>query len=143
MHHAHHITIVAQFELTYPREDFEDALRALVRRVEAEGVPDLLAYQFYTSPHSSKGGGVITFANEQAMRNHQQLVADWEEYLRLQTMMKLVDLRLFGTFSETYKQRMAENSPHDPELASLPDGIDDWFAGDHFVGFVRWQPVSK
>jgi hypothetical protein len=132
-----HVTIVAQFELTQPRADFEDALRALVGRVEKEGVPGLLAYRFYTSPHSNKCGGVITFASEQAMRDHQQLVANWEEYTRLQSMMKLVDLRLFGTFSDSYKQSMAEASPHDPELASLPDGIEDWFVGDHFAGFVR------
>jgi hypothetical protein len=54
-----YVTLVEVLELTRPFEEFADAIEAAARRLEAEGVQELVALHFYGSPESTEAGAMI------------------------------------------------------------------------------------
>ena len=56
-----YVTLVEVLELTRPFEEFADAIKAALRRLEAEGVRELVTVQFYADPGSTQVGAILTF----------------------------------------------------------------------------------
>jgi hypothetical protein len=55
---SEHLTLVEVLELTRPFEEFAAAIRAAARRLEAEGIKELVTLQFYAEPGSACLSGV-------------------------------------------------------------------------------------
>jgi hypothetical protein len=77
---SEHVTLVEVLELRRPVEEFAAAARALVRRLEAEGITALVTMQFYADPGSSEVGALLTFADRSRFMDHVEMIASWEEF---------------------------------------------------------------
>ena len=73
-------------ELLGPFEEFAAAVGAMVRRVEAEGVRELVNVRFYGDAGSTEVGVILTFSDRGRMIDHMNMVGGWEEF------------RAFGSF---------------------------------------------
>jgi hypothetical protein len=60
---SEHVTLVEVLELTRPFEEFAAAIRAAARRLEAEGIKELVTLQFYADPGSTEVGAILTVAD--------------------------------------------------------------------------------
>jgi len=99
-----------------------DALR---RRVEAEGERELLNFQFYADPHSTRIGAVLTFASSAAFLRHVALVGGWDEFRAFAGSARLLDIRVYG-----------ELPAEAAAWVSQFGGIGQTFP-QHITGFVR------
>jgi len=67
---AEYVTLVEIMELTRPFEEFANAIGAAARRLETEGVQELVALHFYGSPESTEAGAILTFSDRERMIDH-------------------------------------------------------------------------
>jgi hypothetical protein len=120
-----HVTLAEVLELTVSLEAFTTAVEALSRRLEVEGVRELLTLQFYAQPDSARIGAVLTFASPGALMRHVRVVGAWEEFRAFAATVRLVDIRVYG---------------------ELPSGAAAWIGQfgelgqtfpQHLTGFVR------
>ena len=91
-----YVTLVEVFELTVPYEEFEEAVRAVTERLEAEGVRELVSVNFYAEPGSTGAGAILTFSDSERMLEHMDMVSSWEEYPRFFATVKPLDVRVYG-----------------------------------------------
>ena len=123
---SEHVTLVEVLELTRPFEEFADAIAAALRRLEAEGVQELVTVQFYVAPGSTQAGAILTFSDRDRMIEHMDMVSEWEEFKRFFASVKPVEVRVYGRLS-----REAETW-----IGQFGDVLGRTF-GDHVAGFVR------
>ena len=71
-----HVTLVEVLELTRPFEEFADAIAAALRRLEAEGVRELVTVQFYADPGSTQVGAILTFSDRDRMIEHMNMISE-------------------------------------------------------------------
>jgi hypothetical protein len=95
-----YVTLVEVLELTRPFEEFADAIRAAARRLETEGVQDLIALHFYGSPESTEAGAILVFSDRDRMIEHIEMISNWEEFERFFATVKPLDVRVYGKLSE-------------------------------------------
>ena len=93
------VTLVEVLELTAPFEEFERAISAAVRRLETDGVRELVTIQFYAGAESTEIGVVITFSDRDRMIDHMNMVSQWEEFAAFVRTVRLVDMRVYGVLS--------------------------------------------
>jgi hypothetical protein len=93
---AEHVTLVEVMELTSSLEEFADAVRAVARRLEAEGVEGLVTLQFYATPGSPEAGAILTFSDRTRIMDHMNMVTAWEEFDRFLDTVKPIDVRVYG-----------------------------------------------
>ena len=94
-----YVTLVEVMELTRPFEEFASAIGAASRRLEAEGVQELVAVHFYGSAESTKAGAILTFSDRDRMIDHIEMISGWEEFERFFATVKPLDLRVYGRLS--------------------------------------------
>jgi hypothetical protein len=121
-----YVTLVEVMELTVSYEEFADAIEAASRRLEAEGVEELVAVHFYGSPESTEAGAILTFSNRERMVDHIEMVSKWEEFERFFATVKPLDLRVYGRLSEEAEEWIG----HFGAIMSRK-------FEDHVAGFVR------
>jgi hypothetical protein len=121
-----YVTLVEVMELTVPYEEFADAIEAASRRLEAEGVEELVAVHFYGSPESTEAGAILTFSNRERMVDHIEMVSKWEEFERFFATVKPLDVRVYGRLSEEAEEW----------IGHFGDILSRKFE-DHVSGFVR------
>jgi hypothetical protein len=95
-----YVTLVEVMELTRPFEEFAKAIEAASRRLEAEGVEELVTVHFYGSPESTEVGAILTFSDRERMTDHIEMVSKWEEFERFFATVKPLDVRVYGKLSE-------------------------------------------
>ena len=95
-----YVTLVEVLELTRPFEEFADAIKAALRRLEAEGVRELVTVQFYADPGSTQVGAILTFSDRARMIEHMEMVSGWEEFRRFFATVRPIDVRVYGRPSE-------------------------------------------
>ena len=122
---SEYITLVEVLELTRPFEEFADAIEAASRRLEAEGVQELIAVHFYGSPESTEAGAILTFSDRDRMIDHIEMISGWEEFERFFATVKPLDVRVYGRLSEEAE-----------EWIGRFDVLSKKFE-DHVAGFVR------
>lgn len=122
---AQYVTLVEVMELTRPFEEFADAIEAASRRLETEGVEELVAVHFYGSPESTEAGAILTFSDRERMIDHIEMISGWEEFERFFATVKPLDVRLYGKLSEEAE-----------EWIGRFDVLSRKFE-DHVAGFVR------
>ncbi|HWS81573.1 MAG TPA: hypothetical protein VN178_11155 [Rubrobacter sp.] len=120
-----YVTLVEVLELTRPFEEFADAIEAASRRLEAEGVQELIAVHFYGSPESTEAGAILTFSDRDRMIDHIEMISGWEEFERFFATVKPLDVRVYGRLSEEAE-----------EWIGRFDVLSKKFE-DHVAGFVR------
>jgi hypothetical protein len=121
-----YVTLVEVMELTRPFEEFAKAIEAASRRLEAEGVEELVAVHFYGSPDSTEAGAILTFSDRERMIDHIEMVSKWEEFERFFATVKPLDVRVYGKLSEEAEEWIGQ----------FGDILSRKFE-DHVAGFVR------
>jgi hypothetical protein len=122
---SEYVTLVEVLELTRPFEEFADAIEAASRRLEAEGVQELIAIHFYGSSESTEAGAILTFSDRDRMIDHIEMISGWEEFERFFATVKPLDVRVYGRLSEEAE-----------EWIGRFDVLSKKFE-DHVAGFVR------
>jgi hypothetical protein len=120
-----YVTLVEALELTRPFEEFSEAIEAAARRLETEGVQELVALHFYGSPESTEVGAILTFSNRERMIDHIEMISAWEEFERFFATVKPLDVRVYGRLSEEAEEWIEQF-----------DVLSRKFE-DHVAGFVR------
>ena len=121
-----YVTLVEVMELTRSFEEFADAIEAASQRLEAEGVRELVAVNFYGSPESTEAGAILTFSDRERMIDHIEMVSEWEEFERFFATVKPLDVRVYGRLSEEAEEWIRQ----------FGDILSRKF-NDHVAGFVR------
>jgi hypothetical protein len=120
-----YVTLVEVMELTRPFGEFARAIEAASRRLETEGVQELVTLHFYGSPESTEVGAILTFSNRERMIDHIEMVSGWEEFERFFATVKPLDVRVYGKLSEEAEEWIGQF-----------DVLSKMFE-DHVAGFVR------
>lgn len=122
---SEYVTLVEVLELTSSFEEFEAAVRAATRRLETEGVRELVTLQFYAAPGSTEAGAILTFTDRSRVIEHIEMITGWEEFERFFATVKPIDVRVYGRLS-----------PEAEEWVRQFDVLSKTFE-DHVAGFVR------
>jgi hypothetical protein len=96
---SEHVTLVEVLELISTFEEFRAAIQAAARRLEAEGIRELVTLQFYATPGSSEVGALLTFTDSSRIIDHIDMITKWEEFERFFGTVKPVDVRVYGKLS--------------------------------------------
>jgi hypothetical protein len=97
---SEYVTLVEVLELTVPYEEFAQAVGAAARRLEAEGVRDLVTVHFYGNLRSTEVGAILTFSDRERMIEHIEMISKWEEFERFFACVRPLDVRVYGKLSE-------------------------------------------
>jgi hypothetical protein len=97
---SEYVTLVEVLELTVPFEEFAQAVGAATRRLQAEGVRELVAVHFYSDPGSTEVGAILTFSDRERMIEHIEMISEWAEFRRFFGCVKPLDVRVYGELSE-------------------------------------------
>ena len=122
---SEYVTLVEVLELTQPFEEFAAAVRAAARRLEDEGIQELVTLQFYADPGSTEAGARLTFSDRDRIVEHTAMITAWEEFERFFGTVKPLDVRVYGRLS-----------PEAEEWVRQFDVVSKTFE-DHVAGFVR------
>jgi hypothetical protein len=101
------------------------AIQATARRLEAEGIQELVTLQFYATPRSTEVGALLTFADSSRIIEHIDMITEWEEFERFFGTVKPVDVRVYGKLSA------------EAEAWVRQFGVVSKKFEDHVAGFVR------
>ena len=115
------------FETTDGTPAFVEAIGAVASRMEKEGHPGLLSYNFYVEPGQSQGEAVLIYENADALVENHEIIGGWPELAAVGAVSRVTGTSFLG--------------PRTPEL-------DAWIAakafpfevgrfGTHAAGFVR------
>ena len=119
------VTLVEVLELTRPFEEFAEAIRAAARRLEAEGIEELVTLQFYAAPGSTEVGAILTFTDRDRILEHIGMITGWEEFERFFGTVKPIDVRVYGKLSV------------EAEAWVRQFGVVSKTFEEHVAGFVR------
>jgi hypothetical protein len=122
---SEYVTLVEVLELTVPYEEFAHAVGAATRRLEAEGVRELVAVHFYGNPGSTEAGAILTFSDRERMIEHIEMISEWEEFEKFFGCVRPLDVRVYGKLSEEAEAWIGRF-----------DVLSKKFE-DHVAGFVR------
>ena len=122
---SEYVTLVEVLELTQPFEEFEAAINAAARRLQAEGIEELVTLQFYIDPGSTQAGAILTFADRNRIIEHIEMISQWEEFERFFTTVKPLDVRVYGKLSA------------DAGAWIRQFGVTSKTFEEHVAGFVR------
>jgi hypothetical protein len=123
---CNHVTLVEVLELTGSFAEFAAVSQSLARRLEAEGIAELVSAQFYAASPATEVGALITFTDYRQVTRHITMITAWDEFRQLLGLTKLIDMRVYGPLGEE-------------GLAFLRtmNGVSKRFATP-MAGFVRW-----
>ena len=122
---SEHVTLVEVLEITSSFGEFADAIRAAARRLETEGIEELVSLQFYATPGSTEAGAILTFADRDRIMEHIAMITAWEEFERFFGTVKPLDMRVYGKLSKEAERWVRQF-----------DVISKTFE-EHVAGFVR------
>lgn len=122
---SEYVTLVEALELIVPYEEFAQAVGAATRRLQAEGVQELVAMHFYGNPGSTEAGAILTFSDRERMIEHIRMISEWEEFRRFFGCVKPLDVRVYGKLSEEAEAWIGQFDVLSKKLE------------DHVAGFVR------
>ena len=112
-------------ELTQPFEEFAAAVQAAARRLEVEGIKELVTLQFYADPASTEVGAILTFTDRNRMMKHIDTITGWEEFERFFGTVRPIDVRVYGNLSAEAEEWVGHF------------GVVSKTFEDHVAGFVR------
>ena len=122
---SEYVTLVEVMELTSSFEEFTDAISAAATRLEAEGVAELVSFQFYAAPDSKEVGAILTFSDRTRTMEHINMITKWEEFERFFGTVRPIDVRVYGRLSM------------EAERWAGQFGVVSKNFEDHVAGFVR------
>jgi len=122
---SEYATLVEVLELTRPFEEFAAAIQAAARRLEAEGIEELVSLQFYADPEATEVGAILTFTDRNRMMEHIDMITGWEEFERFFGTIKPIDVRVYGKLSAEAEEWVRQF------------GVVSKTFEDHVAGFVR------
>jgi hypothetical protein len=94
-----YVTLAEVLELTRPFEEFEAAAQAMARRLEAEGIQELVMLQLHARPGSTEVGVVLVFSDRRRVMQHIQMISGWDEFKQFAGTIKLTHMRVYGKLS--------------------------------------------
>ena len=126
-----YVTLVEILERLVPHREFASIIEAAIRRLEAEGVRELVSINFYGEPDSTEVGAILIFSDREAMLDHMTMISSWEEFGRFFRIVKPLDVRVYGRLS----------GDADTWIGQFGDIVSRKFE-EHTAGFVR-QPFRS
>ncbi len=120
-----YVTLVEVLELIRPFEEFKAAVGVAARRLETEGIDQLVTLQFYAAPGSAEAGAILTFADRDRIMEHIDMITGWEEFGRFFETVKPIDVRVYGELSAEAEKWIRQF-----------DALSKTFE-KHVAGFVR------
>ena len=72
---SEYVTLVEVLELTVPYEEFAQAVGAAARRLEAEGVRELVTVHFYGNLRYTEVGATLTSSDRERMIEHIEMIS--------------------------------------------------------------------
>ena len=124
-HVNHSVTLVEVLKLIRPYEEFVAVIEAAVRRLEVEGIAELVTLQFYADANSMEAGAILTFTDRNRIMAHINMITGWEEFAQLLKVVMPVDVRVYGQLGEEAKAWIQGF------------GVVSKMFEQHVVGFVR------
>lgn len=106
---AGHLVQIMRYELTAPASAFETAVKALVARIEEDGLPDVLYYSLHVDADTGTAGGVIVYGTPEAFLRHHEMMVTFEEAEVFRTTHRLIELSFIGNLSAAVRARLAES----------------------------------
>lgn len=126
-----HVTLVEILELKGSFDEFAALSQVLVRRLEAEGIAELVGVHFYATPSDNEIGGLISFADYRQVVHHINMLSGWQEFKQLLSLVRLIDMRIYGPLTDESKA-----------FLQTMNGISKQFATP-LAGFVRWAEHAE
>jgi hypothetical protein len=120
-----YVTLVEVLELTRPYEELAAAVSAAAKRLEAEGIRELVTLQFYSDPGSTEVGAILTFSDREQLMRHIKMITEWEEFTNFFQTVKPIDVRVYGKLSAEAKEWIGQF------------GVLSRSFVEHVAGFVR------
>ncbi len=121
-----YVTLVEVLELTRPFEEFAAAIEAAAKRLEDEGVEELVSLQFYYDPRSTEAGAILRFSDRERILDHMAMITRWEEFDRFLATVRPLDVRVYGTLGGEAERWIEQ----------FGDIVSKKFE-EHVAGFVR------
>ena len=118
---SEHVTLVEVLELTQPFEEFAAAVQAAARRLEVEGIKELVTLQFYADPASTEVGAILTFTDRNRMMKHIDMITGWEEFERFFGAVKPIDVRVYGKLSAEAEEWVGQFARADYVVAQMEE----------------------
>ena len=100
--------------------------RVPVRRLEIEGIRELVSIRFCGGPESTEIGAILTFSDRERMIWHMNMVSSWGEFKRFFGTVRPLDVRVYGRLSDEAEDWVRQ----------FGDIVSKKFEG-HVAGFVR------
>lgn len=94
--HSAHVTLVEILDVLAPFDEVTELMRALMQRLEREGVPGIASMQFYTDEAARQLAAVIRFWDPAQLIDHTKLLSSWSEFARFSSMIELKEMRIHG-----------------------------------------------
>lgn len=91
-----HVTLVEILDVLGPFQEAAELMRALMHRLEHEGVPGIASMQFYTDEEARELAAVIRFWDPAQLIDHTRLLSSWTEFARFSSMIVLKEMRIHG-----------------------------------------------
>jgi hypothetical protein len=127
------LTILNLYRLKRPSEEFEHAVNALAKRVEAEGHPGILSYRFYVNAPENTARAIIEYEGPDAWIGHHEISMGWPEMSAVHAAASLEEVTFFGPVTPEIRDWI--------ESSTLTARIR---SGNRFIGgFRRVEPRQK
>jgi len=123
------LTLVETFEITGSFADYTEKVTAFCRKVEQDGLADVLTMQFYASEHAGEAYLILTVTDGDAFDQHGAFIRSIDEVRPYMKTARLKQMRVFGTLN-------ADRAKELQELGAKHDVDFEWVS-EHVSGFIR------
>jgi hypothetical protein len=125
----HLLTLVETFEITGPFADYKETVTAFCRKIEQDGIADVLAMQFYASQDAGEAYLILTLKSADAFDNHSAFVRSIDEVRPYMKTARLKQMRAFGAMNAERAKQLQE--------VGAQRGVDFEWVPEHVTGFIR------
>jgi hypothetical protein len=123
------LTLVETFEITGSFSDYKEKVTAFCRKVEQDGLTDVLTMQFYASPQAGEAYLILTLTDGDAFDHHAAFVRSIDEVRPYMMTARLKQIRVFGTLNADRAKELQE--------FGAQHGVDFEWVSEHVIGFIR------
>ena len=123
------LTLVETFEITGSFADYREKVTAFCRKVEQDGLADVLTMQFYASPRAGEAYLILTVTDGDAFDQHATFVRSIDEVRPYMKTARLKQVRVFGTLNAGRAKELQE--------FGAKHGVDFEWVSEPVTGFLR------
>jgi hypothetical protein len=129
------LTLVETFEITGSFADYSEKVTAFCRKVEQDGLADVLAMQFYASQQAGEAYLILAVADGDAFDRHGAFIRSVDEIRPYMKTARLKQMRVFGTLNANRAKELQE--------LGAQHGVDFEWISEHVIGFIRSRAIGS